>query len=109
MAFHSKVPKPTFSRQKYGQAYHSNTPLLVPTSVLISVLLLWINIMTKAALIRTTFNCRCLQAQRFSPLTPRREHGRVQTSMGQEELRVLHLYLKATWKRLASRQVGWGC
>jgi len=47
-----------------------------------------------------------LQVQRFSPLSSRQEHGSVQAGMVQEELRVLHLHLKATRRRLASRQLG---
>jgi hypothetical protein len=47
-----------------------------------------------------------LQFQRFSPLSLRQEHGSIQAGMVQEELRVLHLYLKADNKILASRQLG---
>ena len=36
-----------------------------------------------------------LQVQRFSPLSSRWEHGSVQAGMVQEDLRVLHLHLKA--------------
>ena len=50
--------------------------------------------MTKATLIRTTFNWG-LQVQRFSPLSSRKERGSVQAGMVLEELRVLHLVLKA--------------
>jgi hypothetical protein len=35
--------------------------------------------MTKTTLPRTTFNWGCLQVQRFSPLSSRREHGSIQT------------------------------
>jgi hypothetical protein len=44
--------------------------------------------------------------QRFSPLPSRWEHGSTQGDMVQEELRVLHLHLKAARRRLASRQLG---
>jgi hypothetical protein len=46
-----------------------------------------------------------LQVQRFSPLSSRREHGSIQIDMVQEELRVLHLHLKAA-RRLSSKQLG---
>jgi hypothetical protein len=42
--------------------------------------------MTKATLIRTTFNWGSLQVQRFSPLSPRPEHGSILAGMVQEEL-----------------------
>jgi hypothetical protein len=42
----------------------------------------------------------------FSPLSSRQEHGSIQTSMVQEELRILHLVPKANRSRLASRQLG---
>jgi hypothetical protein len=44
-----------------------------------------------------------LQAQRFSPLSSRQEHGSIQVGMEQEELRVLHLHQKAASRILASR------
>jgi hypothetical protein len=47
-----------------------------------------------------------LQVQRFSPLSSRWEHDSIQVGMMEEELRVLHLYLKAARKRLTSRQLG---
>ena len=70
-------------------------------SVLVRVLLLWTDTVTKSTLIR-------LQVQRFSPLSPRQEHGSIQAGMVQEEQRALHLHLKAASGRLASRQLGWG-
>jgi hypothetical protein len=42
----------------------------------------------------------------FSPLSSRQEHDSIQAGMVQEDLRVLHLHLKATRRRLASRQIG---
>jgi hypothetical protein len=42
-----------------------------------------------------------LQIQNFSPLSSRWEHGSIQAGMVQEELRVLHLHLKAARRRLA--------
>jgi hypothetical protein len=60
--------------------------------------------MTKASLIRT-FNWAGLQVQRFSPSSSGWEHGSIQAGMAQEELRVLHLYLKAASRILASRQL----
>jgi hypothetical protein len=56
--------------------------------------------MAKATLTRTTFSWG-LQVQRFSPLSSRWEHVSIQAGMVLEELRVLHLHLKA-----ASRILG---
>jgi len=50
--------------------------------------------MTKATLIRTTFNWGW-QVQKFSSLSSRWEHGSIQAGLVQEKLRVLHVYLKA--------------
>jgi hypothetical protein len=62
--------------------------------------------MTKATLIRRAFNWAWLMlVQRFSPLSSRWEHGIIQAGMVQEELRVLHLHLKATRIKLTSRQL----
>jgi hypothetical protein len=47
-----------------------------------------------------------IQVQRFSPLSSLQEHGSIQTGMVQEELRILHLHLKAFRRRLAFRQLG---
>ena len=49
-----------------------------------------------------------LQVQRFSPLSSRWECGSIQAGMVQEELRILHLYLKAASIIQASRQLGVG-
>ena len=46
-----------------------------------------------------------IQVQRFNPLS-RQEHGSIQAGMVQEDVRVLHLHLKAASGRLASRQLG---
>jgi hypothetical protein len=62
--------------------------------------------MTKATPIRKTFNWAGLPVQRFSPLSSRWEHGSIQAGMVQAELRVLHLHLKATRRKLALRQLG---
>jgi hypothetical protein len=43
-----------------------------------------------------------LQIQRFSPLSSRGEHGSIEAGMMQEELRVLHLVLKANRKLVSS-------
>jgi hypothetical protein len=59
--------------------------------------------MTKATLITTTFNWGWLTGQRFNPLASRQEHGSIQVGMVQEELRGLHLHLKAASRILASR------
>jgi hypothetical protein len=63
---------------------------------------------TKATLIRIIFNRGDLYVQKFSPLSLRQKHGTVQAGMVEEELRVLHLYLKATRRRLAFRKLGRG-
>jgi hypothetical protein len=76
--------------------------------VLVRVLLLWTDTITKATLIRTTFNWGCLQVQRFIPVSSRWEYGSIQAGMVQEKLRVVHLHLKAASRILASRQLGWG-
>ena len=47
-----------------------------------------------------------LQVQRFNLSSSRQEHGSIQADMVQEELRVLHLHLKAASRILASRQLG---
>jgi hypothetical protein len=39
-----------------------------------------------------------LQVQWFSPLSSRQEHGSIQAGMVQEELKILHLHLKAVRK-----------
>jgi hypothetical protein len=57
--------------------------------------------MTKATLIGAG-----LQVQRFSLLSSRQEHGSIQAGMVQEELKVLHLLLKAASRILASMQLG---
>jgi hypothetical protein len=62
--------------------------------------------MSKATLTRATFIRAGLQVQRFSPVSSRWECGSIQADMVQEELRVLHLHLKAASRRLASRQLG---
>jgi hypothetical protein len=46
-----------------------------------------------------------LQVQRFSPLSSRKFDS-IQAGMVQEELRVLHLHLKAASRRVASRELG---
>ena len=64
--------------------------------------------MTKAALIRT-FNWGWLAGLevQFIIIKTGTQHP-CQAGMVQEELRVLHLYLKATSRILASRQLGVG-
>jgi hypothetical protein len=47
-----------------------------------------------------------LKVQRFSPSSSRQEYGSIQAGIVQEELRVLHPYLKAASRILASRQLG---
>jgi hypothetical protein len=62
--------------------------------------------MTKATLIRQHLTGAGLQVQRFSPLSSRQEPDGIQAGMLREELRVLHLHLKATRRRLSSKQLG---
>jgi hypothetical protein len=47
-----------------------------------------------------------LGLQRFRSIIIRQEHGSTQAGMVQEELRVIHLHLKAGSRILASRQLG---
>jgi hypothetical protein len=50
---------------------------------LVRGLLLWTDTITKATLIRTTFNWGWLTVQRISPLSSRWEHSSIQTGMVQ--------------------------
>jgi hypothetical protein len=63
---------------------------------------------TKATLIRTTFSWEWLTGSEFQSIVIKEEHGSILAGVAQEELRVLHLHLKATRKRLASRQLRLG-
>jgi hypothetical protein len=76
------------------------TPLFLATSlgdVLVRVLLLCTDTMTKATLIKGKHLIGAgLQIQRFSPLSSRQKHGSIQAGMVLEKLRVLYLDLKAT-------------
>jgi hypothetical protein len=62
--------------------------------------------MTKATLLRTTFNWGWLPGSEICPSSSRQEHGSIQAGMVQAELRVLHLHLKAASRILASMQLG---
>jgi hypothetical protein len=65
--------------------------------------------MTKATLIRTTVNWGWLTGSEVQSSIIKEgpwEHGNIQAGMVQEELRVLHLHLKAASKILISRQLG---
>jgi hypothetical protein len=59
--------------------------------------------MTKATLMKTTFNWGWLTGSEVQSIIIKAEHGSIQAGMVQEELRVLHLHLKADRRRLASR------
>jgi hypothetical protein len=61
--------------------------------------------MTKATLIRTTFNWIGLQVLRFSPLSSRWEHSSVQSGMVLEKLKVYCLVPKANRRRIVSRKL----
>jgi hypothetical protein len=59
------------------------------SSVLVRVLLLWTDTMTKASLIKKQHLIGAgLRVQRFSPLSSRWEHGSNQAGTAQAELRV---------------------
>jgi hypothetical protein len=45
-----------------------------------------------------------LQVQRFSPLSPRQEHGSLQAGIVRKELRVLHFDQKTSRRRLITRE-----
>jgi hypothetical protein len=76
--------------------------------VLVRVLLLWTDTMTRQVLIKQHLIGAGLQIQKFSPLSSRLVHGSIQAGMAQVELRVLCLHPKAASGRLTSRQLGWG-
>ena len=63
--------------------------------------------MTKATLMRTTFNWGLLIGSEVQSIIMW-EHGSIQAGMVQEELRGLHLYLKAASRILSSAQLGCG-
>jgi hypothetical protein len=56
--------------------------------------------MTKASLIKITFNWGWLTGSEINPVSSRWEHDSIQAGMMQEELRFLHLHLKVSfiWK-----------
>ena len=56
--------------------------------------------MTRAALIRTTFNWGWLTGSEVQSIIIKVEHGNIQADVGLEELKVLHLNPKAA-RRLA--------
>jgi hypothetical protein len=62
--------------------------------------------MTKASLIKTTFNWGWLTGLEVQSIIIRWEHGSIQAGMAQEELRVLHLHPKAASRRLTFRHLG---
>jgi len=92
--------------EEYQLQYEEKTRSLNYT-LFVRVLLLRTDTMTKATLIRT-FNGGWLTVQRFSPVSSRQEHVDIQAGIVQEELRLLHLHLKAASRILASRKLGWG-
>jgi hypothetical protein len=61
--------------------------------------------MTKTTLTRA-FNWGWLTGSEVQPIIIKGKHGSIQAGMVQEELRVLHLHLKAASRILASRQQG---
>jgi hypothetical protein len=71
-------------------------------TALVRILLLRTGTMTKATLIRTTFNWGWLTGSERGSVHYHqgRKHGSIQAEMVQEELRVLHLHLKAARMRV---------
>jgi hypothetical protein len=55
--------------------------------------------MTKATLIRTTFNWGWLTSSEVQPLSSRQKHGSCQAGMVQEEVRIQPLIPKANRRR----------
>ena len=75
--------------------------------VLLGVLPLRTDTMTKATLTRTAFNWGWLtESEVQSIISSRQEHGSIQAGMVQADLRVLHLHPKAASRILPSRQQG---
>jgi len=64
--------------------------------------------MTKAILIRATFNWGWPIGSKLQSIVTRQEHGSIQAGFVQKELKVLHIHLKAASRILASRQLGLG-
>jgi hypothetical protein len=62
--------------------------------------------MTKSTLRRAALYWGWLKVQRFSPLSSKQKHARVQNYIVQEKLRVLHLHLKPARRRLTYRKLG---
>ena len=56
--------------------------------------------------VKRAFNWGYLTGSEVQSVIIKQEHGSIQTGMVQEELRVLHLHLKAVRKILAFRQLG---
>ena len=61
--------------------------------------------MTKATLIRTTFNWCWFTGSEVQSVIIKLEHGSIQAGIVQEELRVQYLVLKANRRRLTFRQL----
>jgi hypothetical protein len=76
-----------------------------PICSCLRVLLLWTD--TKATLIRMMLNWGWLTGSEVQSIIIKAETWRLQAGMVQEELRVLHLHLKATSRILTFRQLGW--
>jgi hypothetical protein len=65
--------------------------------------------MTKATLIRITFNWGWLMCSKVQSIIIKAEHGSTQADMAlKEELRVLHVHQKAVRKQLAFMWLGGG-
>jgi hypothetical protein len=62
--------------------------------------------MTKASLIKTTFNCGWLTGSEVQSIIIKVGAWQYPGIMGQAELRVLHLHPMAASRRLTSRQPG---
>jgi hypothetical protein len=74
--------------------------------VLLRALPLCIDTMTKATVVRRTFNRGWLTGSEVQSIIIKvGEHGSIQAGMAQEELRVLHLHQKTASRILASTQL----
>jgi hypothetical protein len=81
------------------------SPALRKLGVLVRILLLYRDTMTKATHKQHLIEAG-IQSQRFSPLSSTREHGSIQAGMVQEELRVLHLHLQGFIGSFQAARVG---
>ena len=91
---------PELSHDRKSSGFRRNQNSL---GVLVRVSLLRSDTMTKATLIRTTFNWGWLKGLEVQSIIIKGQ-GSIQAGMVQEELRVLHFHLKAARRRLLPRR-----